>query len=274
MIPLKDNLSCKAFPIATWIFVALNCVAFAIELLVPSAQSESFFNSWAVVPARISHAFASGDPTAIGLALLTVFTAMFMHAGWAHLIGNMVFLQAFGRAVEARLGSLCYALFYLVGGFAAWGLHMFIDPASNVPALGASGAIAAVLGAYLVLYPKAEFKTLTFTFVGVIPLPMLIVISAYWFLPVWFTSQLISGVGGLLDPKVGAGIAYFAHIGGFLLGLLIAGVCLLLRPESGECYAQLDCGCDCSNSSCGCDTHHAPVSRYRIIGMKYFGPRS
>jgi membrane associated rhomboid family serine protease len=262
MIPLKDNLSCRVFPLATFILIALNCVAFVIELMVPAAQQQEFFNTWCVVPAKISHAFASGDPALIGMALLTVVTAMFMHGGWSHLIGNMIFLNAFGRSAEARMGSVWFTVTYLLGGFAAWGLHMFTDPTSTVPALGASGAIAFVLGAYLIFYPKADFKTLVIA--GI--LPILAVVRAYWLLPVWFITQLVSGVGGLIEPSAGGGVAYWAHIGGFLFGLFVAGVWLLLRPQSDVCYEEMTCGCHCNCEGHQCDKHSG--RRVRVLGFR------
>lgn len=265
MIPLKDNLSCKVFPIATLIIIALNCIAFAIELMVPEAQQQAFFMSWCVVPAKISASLASGDLIAIGMSFLTVLTAMFLHGGWAHLIGNMVFLQAYGRSAEARLGTLQFVGFYLLGGFAAWGLHMFIDPLSPVPALGASGAIAAVLGGYLIFFPKAEFKTLIIA--GI--LPILAVIRAYWLLIVWFVTQLVSGVGGLVDPSEGGGVAYWAHIGGFLFGTLAAGIWMLMTPTNAACYEPMDCGCDCGTcGEEGCKKHRN--NKVRILGLRYF----
>lgn len=243
MIPLKDNLSCKIFPIATLVLIALNVIAFGIELMVPADQVEHFFMTWAMVPANMTHAWLSGNPAAIGMSLLTVLTAMFLHGGWSHIIGNMIFLQAFGRAVEGRLGWFKYLLVYIAGGFAAWGLHFFTDPTSMAPALGASGAIAAVLGAYLVFYPKAEFKTLFIT-----PLPILAVVRAYWLLIAWIAMQLFSGVGGLLHPAAdGGGVAYWAHIGGFLFGMIVAGVYATLRPQSAICYTPLSCGCECGS---------------------------
>jgi membrane associated rhomboid family serine protease len=242
MIPLKDNLSCKTFPIATLILIALNVVAFGIELMLPEAQIETFFQTWAVVPAKVSHAFASGNPALIGMSMLSVLTAMFLHGGWSHIIGNMVFFQAFGKSVEARLGALKFTIVYILGGFAAWGLHMFTDPTSTAPALGASGAIAAVLGAYFVFYPKAKFKTLFIT-----PLPVLAVVYAYWLCGAWFIMQLISGVGGIMNPSADAGgVAYWAHIGGFLFGMIVAGAWALLKPVSTVCYTPLACNCDCA----------------------------
>lgn len=241
MIPLKDNLSCKSFPLVTLILIALNVVAFGIELMLPADQIEPFFSTWAVIPAKVTAAFASGDPGLIAMAMLSVLTAMFLHGGWSHILGNMVFLQAFGRAVENRMGRVKFLIAYILGGFAAWGLHMFSDPTSATPALGASGAIAAVLGAYLVFYPKAEFKTLFFA-----PLPIMAVVSAWWLLGAWFIVQLWSGVGGLLSPSADAGgVAYWAHIGGYLFGMVIAGAYALLKPVSSICYTPLACNCNC-----------------------------
>lgn len=249
MIPLRDNLSCRTFPIATLVLIALNLVAFAIELMLPANAIGSFFQTWAVVPSKVTHAFASGDPSLIAMAMLSFLTASFLHGGWAHIIGNMVFLQAFGRAVEARFGVWRYVGFYLLGGGAAWGMHMFTETASRIPALGASGAIAAVLGAYLVFYPKAEFKTLFM--MGF--LPVLAVIRAYWLLVVWFALQLYSGIGGLMDPSAGAGVAYWAHIGGFLFGMVAAGLVAWLRPVSSVCYVPLSCACNCAGK---CTKNH------------------
>ncbi len=236
MIPLRDNLSCKVFPIATILLIALNVLAFGIELMLPANAVEPFFQTWAVVPAKVSHAFASGSPALIGMALLSILTAMFLHGGWMHLIGNMVFLQAFGRATEARMGSLRFVAFYMLGGFAAWGLHMFTDPMSVAPALGASGAIAAVLGGYLIFYPKSKFQAFTLA-----PMPLLVTVSAYWLLPVWFITQLNDGITGLMSPEAGGGVAYWAHIGGFLAGMILAGLWAHFRPSEGVCYVPFKC---------------------------------
>lgn len=262
MIPIRDNLSCKTFPLATLILLALNCVAFAIELMLPESAVEGFFMTYAVVPAKVSAAFASGDPTLIGMAILSIFTAMFLHGGWMHLIGNMVFLQAFGRAVEARLGSVKFVLFYLLGGFAAWGLHMFTDPMSPIPALGASGAIAAVLGGYLLFYPKAEFKAVAFA-----GLPLLVVVRAYWLLPVWFLTQLNDGITNL--SATGGGVAYWAHIGGFLAGMILAGLWHMYRPQSSVCYVPISCECNCAGGHEHCTKNHKHKLSFLGFGKKH-----
>lgn len=244
MIPLRDNLSCKSFPLATIFLIVLNCLGFAVELAYASqGLLQDFVMKYALVPAKVTAAFASGDPALIGGAILTVITAMFLHGGWMHLIGNMVFLQAFGRAVENRLGPTRYVAVYLLTGAAAWYFHYLTDSMSWIPALGASGAIAGVLGAYLVFYPKADFRTLFL--VG--PFPVLATIRAYWLLPVWFASQLLPGLLALAETVSGPGVAYWAHIGGFAAGLACAGLWAVVRPLSDVCYVPMTCDCshDC-----------------------------
>lgn len=239
MIPIRDNLSCKSPAYATNALIILNVIAFAIEMFMPDGMSDWFFSTFCVVPGNITDAFANFNLPAMGMGLLSILTAMFLHGGFAHLFGNMLFLNAFGRSVENRLGSLRFVGFYLLGGFAAWLFHYITDPYSMTPALGASGAIAAVLGLYLLFYPKAEF--LTFIMAG--PLPLLASIRAYWLLVVWFVSQLIPGLDELFAPTVGAGIAYWAHIGGFVAGLSLAAYWKMLHPVSDVCYSPFMCKC-------------------------------
>lgn len=257
MIPLKDNLSCRVFPIATILLILLNVVAFGIEMSLTEAETESFFQTWAVVPAKVTHAFQSGEPALIGMAVLSILTAMFLHGGPAHILGNMIYLQAFGRSVEGRLGPVRFLLLYLIGGFAAWGLHWYSDPLSDVPALGASGAIAAVLGMYLCFYPKADILTLfPPIFVGVI--------RAYWLLIGWFALQLLWGVSGSLNPEAGGGVAYWAHIGGYLCGVVIASAWALLTKDKGICYVPLKCDHMCSEGGC------TKSGRFGMLGLGFF----
>jgi membrane associated rhomboid family serine protease len=154
----------------------------------------------------------------------TVFTAMFMHASILHIAGNMIFLWIFGDNVEYAMGRVKYLLFYLAGGVAALALQVAVAPDSTAPTLGASGAIAAVLGAYIVLYPRAKILTLVF----IIFIFTVIELPAWVLLGIWFAEQALFGAGGLTDPAgAGGGVAYFAHVGGFLFGLLT--VRLLVR---------------------------------------------
>lgn len=238
MIPLKDNLRCSTFPLVTLVLIALNCFAFFIELMVQgSGSADSFFGSYTMVPAKVVHAFASADPHLMVAATISIFTAMFLHGGWMHLIGNMCFLHAFGRGVEARLGRLNYLAFYLLSGIAAAGLHTFSDPSSMVPTLGASGAIAGVLGAYILMWPKAQVKGI------LLPLPLVFTVSAFWFLLFWIAMQVFSVVSSIGQVGVGDGVAYWAHVGGFIFGLVFAGAWKLWRPQTDVCYVPVDCPC-------------------------------
>jgi len=240
MIPLRDNLRCTTFPIATLILIALNCAAFFVELMVAgSGNLDSLFGTWTMVPAKVVAAFASGNPAAIGMAVATVFASMFLHGGWMHIIGNMLFLNCFGRGMEARLGRVRFVLFYLLSGVLAATVHIWSDPTSMVPTLGASGAIAGVLGGYLLLWPKAEVKGI-FLLVF-IPIP--IRLRAYWFLLAWFVVQVYEVINSLGQVVPGGGVAYWAHAGGFVAGLVLAGLWKLYRPVSDVCYIPTDCAC-------------------------------
>jgi membrane associated rhomboid family serine protease len=157
--------------------------------------------------------------------LLQIVTAMFVHAGWAHIAGNMLFLWVFGDNVEDRMGHLGYALFYLAGGVAAGAAHVFSNPSSVIPTVGASGAIAAVMGAYMLLYPQSRVNSLVilFPFVRVISVP-----AVLW-LGLWFVFQVISGSAAGLRPDRG-GVAFFAHVGGFLFGVVVVLLLNLRAP--------------------------------------------
>ncbi len=232
MIPLRDNLRCKVFPYVTLSIIALNFLAWFYELMVQSSGSaDAFFSTYTMMPGKVVHAFASADPHLMLWAVISVFTAMFLHGSWMHIIGNMVFLFCFGRGMEARLGRTRYVAFYLLSGIAATVLQIWSDPTSMVPNLGASGAIAGVLGGYIVFWPKARIF-------GLMPLP--VETWAIFFLPWWFVEQFLS----VLSPQVGGGgVAYFAHIGGFLCGLVLAGLWRLYQPVSDVCYIPTNCEC-------------------------------
>lgn len=205
MMPLGDNNSArKSFPIVTYALIVLNILVFLLEL----SGGANFVERWSFVPTR----FLS-NPAA---ELPTLFTSMFMHGGWGHLIGNMLYLWIFGDNVEDRLGKIPYLIFYLSCGIAATFAQLAFNTTSSVPNLGASGAIAGVLGAYILMYPGEKIRVL---FGSVITqLPALIVIGF------WFFLQFISGVGTLGSSGSEGGVAYMAHIGGFLAGLLMAFV--------------------------------------------------
>lgn len=237
MFPLKDNLRCATFPLVTLSLIVLNCLVFVVELIQMNAGQMAFMQfvyEYALVPSNLINAFSSGDPAAIGWTTFTVFAAMFMHGSIMHLLGNMMFLFVFGRAMEARMGRVGFLAFYLITGIAASLIHIASDPTSVVPMLGASGAISGVLGGYLIMWPKAKIKAL------VLPV-FLVTISAYWFLIVWFGMQLLPV---LSDGGASGGVAYWAHIGGYVAGFIGAGAIRLAWPKTDVCYIPTDCDND------------------------------
>jgi membrane associated rhomboid family serine protease len=215
LIPLRDLNPRRSVPVVTVLLIVLNCLLFFYELQL-GEQLDSFIMSAAFVPARY---FAAGfDPALAGEALTSALLSMFLHGGWMHLLGNMLFLWIFGDNVEDRLGHLRFLLFYLLSGFAATLAQSLADPGSTVPQIGASGAISGVLGAYLVLYPRARIVTLIFLgfFIRLAEVPALV------FLPLWFLIQFVSGLASLAAAtSAQGGVAFFAHVGGFLAGVVL-----------------------------------------------------
>lgn len=208
MIPIRDEIKSHRTPIVNYALVVINVLVF-LWMFLNSANLESIYYEYALIPANFLNGIDMGDIT-------DLFTSMFMHGGWMHLIGNMLYLWIFGDNIEDRLGHIGYLLFYLAGGLAAALLQTLISPSSQIPMLGASGAIAAVLGAYLVMYPNSRVYTfIPIGFYARVRLMPAIVVLGFWFL-----LQLINGVGSLGALEEG-GTAYFAHIGGFIFGLII-----------------------------------------------------
>jgi len=209
MIPLRDENPTYITPVVTYALIAINIVIYIFQQLLGAADPEMVY-AFAMVPAKITG----------GLSLsvyATVFTSMFMHGGLAHIGGNMLYLWIFGDNVEEAMGRGRYLLFYLLGGVVASSAHILTSPNSQVPTVGASGAIAAVLGAYLVLYPQSRVLTLLMLgyFIRMTMVPAVIVLG------IWFLLQLFQGVLILGGPDVG-GVAFWAHIGGFVVGLVLA----------------------------------------------------
>ena len=201
VIPLGDaSRRPVSMPVVTLLIILTNVVVFAFEL----AGGEAFVKQWSVIPAEITS----------GHHLITILTAMFMHGGWSHIAGNMLFLWAFGPEVEDAMGRWRYLLFYLAGGVVAMLAQVAASPHSTVPNLGASGAIAAVMGSFLVLYPRDQIRSvlIIFVFARIRYIPAALLIG------VWFLSQLLS-VGAVATVQQG-GVAYLAHVGGFLYGAL------------------------------------------------------
>ncbi|HSJ53474.1 MAG TPA: rhomboid family intramembrane serine protease [Anaerolineae bacterium] len=209
MFPVGDtDVRGASLPIVSWVFIALNVLVFLYELSLGDSGLQQFFLQFGVVPSEIQQ----GDN------LLSLLTSMFMHGGWAHILGNMAFLFVFGDNIEAVMGKVLYPIFYLAGGLAASFAHILFNLGSDIPSLGASGAIAAVMGAYAIMFPGARVKMLIFLGfrAGITQ------VSALVFLGIWFLTQLLSGVASL-GPATAqtSGVAFWAHIGGFVFGLIV-----------------------------------------------------
>jgi membrane associated rhomboid family serine protease len=236
MLPLKDNIPTDRFPIVTVALIVANVLVYFLwQKGGFSGPADQNVVDYGAIPYEITHSGkhcalaagqvicegqhgVAGDAPSQPSTLLTVFTAMFMHGGILHLGGNMLFLWIFGNNVEDSMGPVKYLLFYLLGGLAALGLQVVVDPSAAVPTVGASGAIAAVLGGYILLYPHARVVTLVFIviFFTILELPAILVLG------LWFLLQVYAGAGDLTNPiGGGGGVAYFAHIGGFVFGLAL-----------------------------------------------------
>jgi membrane associated rhomboid family serine protease len=188
--------------------IAANVLVFLYELQLSPSALQRFMFTWGMIPARLTH-----EPTT---AWITIFTAMFVHGSWLHLLGNMWFLYIFGDNVEGRMGGFRYLVFYLLSGVAAVLLQAYILPTSQVPMIGASGAIAGVLGAYLVSFPRSRIASL----VPILFIFTIVEIPAVIFLILWFILQLYSGLFAMQGAS-GSGIAWWAHVGGFIFGLIM-----------------------------------------------------
>jgi membrane associated rhomboid family serine protease len=211
MFPIgDDNSSRRTVPLITYALIALNVLFFFVEL----SGGDAFIEKWAFVPSRFL-ANPAGD-------FLTIITSMFMHAGWVHLGGNMLYLWIFGDNVEDRFGHVKFSIFYLLCGVAATFAQLAFSTGSNVPNLGASGAIAGVLGAYILLFPQRKVKVLMGR--SVVPMPALVVIG------LWIVLQFFSGIGSIANTADTGGVAYMAHIGGFIAGFVLT---FLFRGSRG-----------------------------------------
>ena len=221
MLPLRDNVPTRSFPVVTIALIVVNMLVWVLYQLPDLLGS---VNELAYHPCEVE----SSCPTVGHDWQLTALTAMFLHAGWLHLLGNMLFLWIFGNNVEDALGGLRYLVFYLAGGFAATAAQTFVtlsyatDADATIPNVGASGAISAVLGAYLVLLPHAKVLTLIVFILREVP--------AVLFLGIWFGFQLLDGSASIAHPEAGGGVAFFAHIGGFAFGFVTVKLFQKRRP--------------------------------------------
>jgi membrane associated rhomboid family serine protease len=223
MIPIKDQIPTRRVPIINYLFIAANILVFILQWLA-GPYEEALVYEFALIPASFVGNLSLGD-------LTDIFSSMFMHAGLAHIGGNMLYLWIFGDNVEDSMGSGRYILFYLTGGVVASLTHIFTNPGSQIPTVGASGAIAAVLGAYLVLYPRSRVLT-------IIPLGFFIrmtTLPAGIVLGLWFVLQFFNGVLSLGGPDVG-GVAFWAHIGGFAAGVVMAKLFTKQRKPENSVY--------------------------------------
>jgi membrane associated rhomboid family serine protease len=233
VFPIKDNIPGERFPLVTIALILANVVVYLLSIrhggsLISGPDNLEVFK-YGAIPKVLTHCLTQNEVIdasqgAIGCAKTggrpvweTAFSSMFMHASILHIGGNMLFLWIFGNNVEDAMGPVRFLIFYLLGGVAALGLQVAVGPNTLEPTLGASGAIAAVLGGYIVLHPRARVLTLVFIifFFGVIELPALVMLG------IWFVQQAVFGAVGLTSPgNAGGGVAYFAHVGGFAFGLL------------------------------------------------------
>ncbi|MGD8814990.1 MAG: rhomboid family intramembrane serine protease [Anaerolineales bacterium] len=223
MFPLRDSIRSRNFPIVNWILIVASVLVFLLEQAIEFGFGEVAFERFLTLFSLVPSEFSLLNP----FAYIPIFTSMFLHGGWFHLISNMWILFIFGDNVEDRMGRLRYLIFYLVSGFAAGLTHVVFSSNSNLPTVGASGAIAGVLGAYMILFPRARVVTLIPLFI----LPWFVEIPAIIYLGVWFLSQISSGLLSIGAMTPFGGIAWWAHIGGFLFGLLLVRV-FAPRPKA------------------------------------------
>jgi len=229
MIPLKDENPSSTIPVVNLFLITVNICIFVYLNYFTSGETNQFFLKLGFIPYELIH-FKDISPENLVPVPLTIFTAMFIHGGWIHLLSNMLYLWIFGDNVEDLLGHVKYFFFYLTCGIAATGVHFFINTASKIPTVGASGAIAGVLGAYLFLFPKARVKTLLilFIFIQIISIPAIILLG------LWIVMQVLSAYIEY-GSKTGAGIAWFAHIGGFAAGLVLI---ILIKKRKKRPYLK------------------------------------
>ncbi|MEJ6394201.1 rhomboid family intramembrane serine protease [Gymnodinialimonas sp. 2305UL16-5] len=219
MFPIRDHNPSHRTPFVTWVLIAANVLIFLGYYPAMSgdvAQLSGFYGAWGLVP---SEALTNG-------AVQPILTSMFLHGGWMHLIGNMLFLYIFGDNMEDQMGHLGFALLYVISGAAAAGGQILADPSSTVPMVGASGAIAGVMGGYLLMFPRARIDVLVILFIFI----RIFTIPAWLMLGLWFGLQLVSG---LSMDLVGGGVAYWAHAGGFIAGVVLTLPLFLRRGGRG-----------------------------------------
>lgn len=200
-----DQVQGGAKPLFSYTLILINVLVFGYEIMLTPDQSEMMVTTYGAIPQEIIQ----------GQDMYTLLSCMFLHGGWMHLIGNMLFLWVFADNIEAVVGTFNFMIFYIIGGVAATAIHIFFNPYSEVPMVGASGAISAVMGAYLIMFPSSRIKVLILIFFTTAYVP------ALFFLGIWIVQQLVAGVGSLNPTSAeSAGVAWWAHIGGFIFGVV------------------------------------------------------
>jgi membrane associated rhomboid family serine protease len=227
MFPLRDTIPHTRPPVIIWVLILLNGLMFALELMLSPAQRETLFYLFGLVPARFEHPHWAASVGFPADSYWPFLTSMFLHGGWLHIIGNMWFLWIFGDNVEDRMGPARFLVFYLLCGVIAAVVHVRVLPDSTLPTVGASGAIAGVMGAYLVMFPRARIITL----VLIVFWPLFFELPAVVFLGIWFLIQFFSGTAALFSAQQVGGIAFWAHVGGFGAGVALHQVFLARRPR-------------------------------------------
>jgi membrane associated rhomboid family serine protease len=217
MIPLKDLTPRRSPPVVTLLLIAANTFVFLYQVSLSPPGAEELVNTYGLVPLRIQYALAGTHHVTLAQAFVPLFSCMFLHGGWMHIIGNMWFLWIFGGNVEDRFGSFLYLVVYLISGIGSGISQVLFSWGSRIPSIGASGAISGVLGAYLVFFPGSRILTLVPLFI----IWFTVRIPAFVFILLWFMVQFLSGLGSLGAVSAG-GVAWWAHVGGFVIGLLIA----------------------------------------------------
>jgi len=217
MLPLYDNVPRGKIPFVTGIIIAATLYVFYLEAMMSRPELAALFQQYALVPGDFTNSDGSFKLILSPTAYLPFLTSIFLHGGWMHVISNMWALFLFGDNVEDRMGHFGFLIFYLLTGVLAGGAHYYADPTSFVPTIGASGAVAGIMGAYIALYPGARIITLVPIFI----FPLFLRIPAFLYLGGWFILQFMEGMAALTEPGASGGVAWWAHIGGFIAGFLL-----------------------------------------------------
>lgn len=237
MFPLQTSIPVRHVPVVTWLLVGINCLVFFLEVSLPEEARRQMVYLFGIVPARYTH---PDWATQVGFPIDSYWpylTSMFLHGGWLHLIGNMWTLVVFGRNMEDEMGSPRYFIFYLLCGIASGVVHTVVNADSIVPAIGASGAIAGVMGAYLVRFPHSRVVVM----IPILFFPFFFDFLAVFYLGYWFLLQLFSGMFAVTSAYGDSGIAFWAHIGGFLAGMALLPLFHAARPRRRPCQPDEDC---------------------------------